>query len=84
MGASPVWKVYDQAGKYRAACKDIEAAASLMGFYGYGATIRHDHKLIVWVQSPDEDATAVGYDEVIRITTDRISEAYPGWAARQS
>lgn len=48
MAASPVWKVYDASGKYQAACKEPEAAAALLGFYGVGASIRFDHRTLAF------------------------------------
>jgi len=52
MAGSPQWKVFDAAGKYQAACKEPEAAAALMGFYGRGATIRwgHSKRDIAWTE----------------------------------
>lgn len=71
MAAAPEWKVYDKHGNYQAACKEIEAAASLMGFYGKGATIRHGHGTTVWTQLVDGDAMA-SYDYVVAIVTNRM------------
>lgn len=50
MAGSPAWKVYRSDGRYMAACKEAEAAAALVSFYGDGATVRHDHKHIVWLE----------------------------------
>ncbi len=50
MGASPRWKVY--ATGYKAACKEIEAAAALAAFYGPGTQIRDGHSphRVIWVE----------------------------------
>lgn len=55
MAATPRFKVYTPAGEYVAACKEVEAAAALMGFYGEAATIRvgHTQRDIVWTEGPD-------------------------------
>jgi hypothetical protein len=43
MAASPKYKIYDHTGTYQAACKEIEAAAAVVSFYGEGSTIREGH-----------------------------------------
>jgi hypothetical protein len=66
MAQSPKWKVYDAGGTYQAACKEIEAAAALMGFYGDGATIRFDHakSTTVWTEGNEQQPALEGYDYV--------------------
>ena len=61
MAASPEWKVYDPAGVYQAACKDIAAAACLVSFYGQESTIRWGHHRTVWTEGKDGIA-AESYD----------------------
>lgn len=75
MAAAPEFKVYDAAGKYQAACKEIEAAAALVAFYGEGATIRHRHHMIAWTEGQDGNA-AESYDSVAQFVTDRLIKAY--------
>jgi hypothetical protein len=72
MAAAPQWKVYDAAGVYQAACKEIEAAAALMGFYGNGATIRSGHGKIVFTEGGDANADVFGYDSVVEMVYSRI------------
>lgn len=63
MAAAPQWKVYDYAGKYQAACKDVAAAACLVSFYGEKSTIRHGHHTTVWTEGIDFDGIAAdSYD----------------------
>lgn len=43
MPSSPNLKVYDRWNTYQASCKEIEAAAALVAFYGEYSTIRDGH-----------------------------------------
>lgn len=72
MAASPKWKVFDRQGAYVASCKEIAAAACLMGFYGDGATIRagHDKSSTVWTEGADGRA-ADSYDAVAELAATR-------------
>lgn len=74
MAASPRWKVYDAAGRYQAACHEVEAAAALMGLYGSGATIRDGHRAAatVWTEGVD-GAGADSYDRVARVAWERVN-----------
>lgn len=71
MAASPQWKVYDREGRYQAACKEIEAAAALIGFYGDGATIRHGHALVVWTEGQEVASAGDSYDFVRSLAYER-------------
>jgi len=75
MAAAPTWKVYDSRGVYQAACKEVEAAAALVAFYGDGASIRSGHakRNEVWLEGFDGEAGA-SYDYVVEIVEGR-SEA---------
>lgn len=64
MSGTPAWKIYDADGKYEAACKHGEVAACIVALLGDGATIRHDHKLIVWREGSEEISAAESYDQV--------------------
>lgn len=57
MASAPRWKIYDAEGVYQAACKEPEAAACLVSFYGNGATIRDGHAFIAWTEGRDGVAT---------------------------
>lgn len=70
MAASPMWKVYDADGTYQAACKEPEAAAALVEFYGPGATVRADHRLIV-ARFEDCDGS---YDDAAETMYRRVNE----------
>lgn len=75
MAASPDWKVYDSHGTYQAACKEVEAAAALVGFYGAGATIRWGHRLVVWTEGSEEQPASESYDEVALLAGERVARA---------
>lgn len=66
MAQSPKWKVFDGSGVYQAACKEIEAAAALMGFYGDGATIRFDHGkwATIWTEGEETQPAFESFDFV--------------------
>lgn len=53
----PHWKVYDAEANYQAACHEPEAAACLVAFYGPGATVRYNHRFLVW-EEPAAEAEA--------------------------
>ena len=74
MAGSPKWKVYDADGTYQAACKDIVAAAALVGsFYCEGSTIRlgHPKKRTVWTEGVDGFASD-SYDIVCEVVNRRM------------
>ena len=62
MASTPRWKIYDSAGIYQAACKEPEAAACLVSFYGERATIRYGHAFIAWTEGR-EGTAAESYDK---------------------
>jgi hypothetical protein len=78
MAQSPKWKVYDACGTYQAACKEIEAAAALIGFYGDGATIRLDHakSKTVWTEGSEDQYAHESYDFVAEIVEQRRFEIH--------
>lgn len=79
MSKAPEWKVYDSGKQYQAACKDVEAAASLMGFYGEGATIRWGHGLIVWTEGAEDQSAMESYDFVAETVQQRVYNRIAGW-----
>lgn len=68
---SPQWKVYDADNKYVASTKDTEGASLLMSLYGIGATIRYDHRQIVWTEGVDGIAQHP-YDIQTKVITERL------------
>jgi len=52
---TPAIKVFDASGTYQASTHDYAAAATLMGLYGDGATVRlgHAKKDTVWTEGKD-------------------------------
>lgn len=75
MAATGQWKVYDAQGKYQAACKEIEAAAALVAFYGDGATIRHEHSKPQWTEGVD-GAAAESYDVVAETVHQKMEATF--------
>lgn len=73
MTQAPQWKVFDAYGKYQAACKEVEAAAALMGFYGEGATIRFDHGkwATVWTEGRESQDAGESFDHVAEVASAR-------------
>lgn len=70
MAASPKFKVFDSSGTYQAACKEPEAAAALLGFYGDGAKVKLGHSITVYTQGADGDA-AESYDAAAALMLSR-------------
>ena len=79
MAAAPRYKVFDADGVYQAACKEVEAAAALMGLYGDGATIRDGHsaKHTVWFEGYDGEA-GESYDAVVDVVRGRLGLSFNG------
>lgn len=77
MAAAPAFKIYDNDGKYQAACHELEAAAALMGFYGDGATIRYGHrpKDALWTEGVEAQPAAESFDYVAETCTTRLRAA---------
>lgn len=75
MAASPEFKVYDSAGVYQAACKELEAAACLASLYGEGATIRHRHGFVCWTEGKDGSA-GDSYDTTATAIVERLMAHY--------
>lgn len=73
MASSPNWKIYDAAGKYQAACKEPEAAAALVAFYGEGATVRYEHRHKVWREGAETVSAGDSYDEAAETMLERIN-----------
>ena len=65
MAAAPGWKVYDSFDTYQSSCKEVEAAAAVVTFYGPGSTIRtgHPKNCIMWTEGID-GIGASNYDQV--------------------
>ena len=76
MAATPEWKVHNAAGEYKAACKDIEDAACLVGLYGHGAYIanRWRYKGKVWHEGYESVSASESYDEVARTVWKRCDK----------
>lgn len=76
MASSPKWKVFDKDGVYQASCKEPEAAAALMGFYGDGATIRYGHSVseTVWTEGKESVPASESFDTVAAACEQRSIE----------
>lgn len=76
MSGTPRWKVYDADGEYQAACKEVEAAATVVAMYGQGATIRDGSlgRMIVWRQGhPGDGDAGESYDKVAAVVATRVN-----------
>jgi hypothetical protein len=71
MAASPKFKVYDAQGEYQAACKRPEEAACLVTFLGDGATVRLEHRRVVWTEGSEAQPAAESYDKAAAIMLQR-------------
>jgi hypothetical protein len=71
---SPEFKVYSPDGEYIAACKDVEDAACLVAFRGDGATIRINHKRVVWTEGLEQQTAGESYDYVRDVVSERRKE----------
>lgn len=74
MSAAPFWKVYGPTGEYQAACKEPEAAAALVGFYGAGATIRAGHRDVVWTEGKETQPACESYDDTATTIMLRLNQ----------
>ena len=61
---SPYLKVYNSLGVYVASCKHAEDAAAIVAAYGEGATIRANHKRVLWLEGKEKDTAGNSYDIV--------------------
>lgn len=74
MAASPKFKVYNARDQYMAACKEPEAAAVLVSFYGVGSRIRYGHLWVLWTEGDEPIPAAESYDTVARIVHQRLAD----------
>lgn len=72
MASSPRFKVYTREGEYVAACKHAEHAAAIVGLEGEGATVRLDHKHIIWREGAEDGCALESYDYAAEIMHSRI------------
>ncbi len=72
MASSPVIKVYTASGEYEGSVKHWESAAALVSMLGEGATIRHNHRHIVWTEGKDGSASE-SYDTVALRCEERVN-----------
>src|SRR5258707_7222611 len=86
MAASPQLKIFDNKGTYQASCKEYEAAAALMAFYGEGARVngvgRLSAKDALWVEGKDGQA-AESYDTAADLMQARERELENLWIMGQ-
>lgn len=75
MAQAPAYKVYGPDGTYQAACKEREAAAALVAFYGDGARIKYQHGLTVWLEGSETIPANESYDTVSETIRARVYEA---------
>ena len=70
--ATPHLKVYTADGEYVAAVRDAEDAAAIIGIRGDGATIRYDHKWILWTEGLEAQPAGDSYDYVAEVVAERL------------
>ena len=74
MGASPRFKIYDDAGVYRGSVHELEDAAILVGVIGGTVRDGHSPKQIIWTEGHEEIGASESYDGAAHIMWQRISE----------
>ena len=75
MGASPIWKVYNDQDEYIASTKYVEDAAVLISA-NMGGTIRNGHAKanILWTEGAEDFPAGESYDGVAQVVHQRIQE----------
>jgi hypothetical protein len=64
--------LYSPSGEYVAACKHAEDAGAVVNLHGEGATIRYDHKHIVWREGREEQQAGDSFDFVATTVHERV------------
>lgn len=83
MAATPRFKVFDSKGVYQASCKEIEAAAVVVGFYGDGARIKDKETgVLVWAEGSENMPASESFDNVAHHAAARIQQAHAKSYAR--
>ena len=72
MAMSPIWKVYDRAGKYEASAHHPETAAAIVSFLGDGATVRYGHNWTVWTEGSEDIPASESYDIAADTMCERV------------
>lgn len=73
MASAPKLKGYNPQGEYVAACKHAEDAAAIVAAYGSGATIRWNHRRILWEEGKETAGKAGdSYDIVASVVNERM------------
>lgn len=78
MAQSPIFKIYTARNEYIGAVKHAEDAACLVALHGAGATIRLNHRFVVWHEGKEHIGAAESYDEVASTIQSRL-DALWGW-----
>lgn len=68
---SPVWKLYSVGSEYVGCMKYREDAAAMVSILGVGATVRYDHRLVVWTEGKEEFSASESYDRAGEIMEQR-------------
>lgn len=71
MAASPRFKVYSASGEYIGCAKYAEEAAALVALRGDGATVRLDHKHVVWTEGQEDQSAGESYDYAAGVMYER-------------
>lgn len=71
MAGSPEFKVYNTKHAYVASCKHAEDAAMLAGNYGDGATVKLNHREILWEEGKEDQPAGESWDHAAGVMWDR-------------
>jgi len=61
------WKCHFPDGEFGASTKYAEDAAAIVALWGAGATVKWDHRLVVWTEGKEEISAAESYDRATAI-----------------
>jgi len=82
MACAPQLKIFDRHGVYQAACKEYEAAAALVSFYGAGARVNYAGCLAkvdaLWIEGKDGVA-GESYDSAANLMIARTQALEARW-----
>lgn len=84
MSRTPHFKVYTRDGEYIGALKDATDAACMVALRGEGATVRYDHKHIVWREGAEDDWAGNSYDHAAGVIHERVAALFRAGSDRRA
>ena len=78
MASAPRFKIYNRTGRYITACKYAADAAAIVSLHCDGATVRDNHRKIIWREGKEEIPAGESYDRAAEIMLERLAEDHPG------